>query len=113
VDAQETRRETGKLNALEKPNQYDGGFVSQIPKAGCGPPAHWQNGKIVIRWLASAFIRTEKRFNKIMGYRDLWTLEATLNDAQPANERFCRVVSSIQPPLETFNCAWDTLTLPV
>ena len=45
---------------------------------------HWQNGKMVIRWLASAFIRTEKRFNKIMGYRDLWTLEAILNDAQPA-----------------------------
>jgi transposase-like protein len=45
---------------------------------------HWQNGKMVIRWLASAFIRTEKRFNKIMGYRDLWTLEAILNHAQPA-----------------------------
>jgi transposase-like protein len=45
---------------------------------------HWQNGRMVIRWLASAFIRTEKRFNKIMGYRDLWTLEAILNDTQPA-----------------------------
>ena len=45
---------------------------------------HWQNGNMVKRWLASAFIRTEKRFNKIMGYRDLWTLEAILNDAQPA-----------------------------
>ena len=45
---------------------------------------HWQNGKMVIRWLASAFIRTEKKFNKIMGYRDLWTLGAILNDAQPA-----------------------------
>lgn len=45
---------------------------------------HWQNGKMVIRWLASALIRTEKRFNKIMGYRDLWVLEAILNDAQPA-----------------------------
>lgn len=43
---------------------------------------HWQNGRMVIRWLASAFIRTEKRFNKIMGYRDLWTLEAILNEAQ-------------------------------
>jgi transposase-like protein len=45
---------------------------------------HWQNGKMVIRWLASAFIRTEKRFNQIMGYRDLWTLEEILNDVQPA-----------------------------
>jgi len=45
---------------------------------------HWQSGKMVIRWLASSFIRTEKRFNKIMGYRDLWALEAILNDTQPA-----------------------------
>jgi len=45
---------------------------------------HWQHGKTVIRWLASAFIKVEKRFNKIMGHRDLWTLEAVLNDAQPA-----------------------------
>ena len=43
---------------------------------------HWQNGKMVLRWMASAFIRTEKRFNKIMGYRDLWALEAILNPAQ-------------------------------
>jgi transposase-like protein len=48
---------------------------------------HWQNGRMVIRWLASAFIRTEKRFNKIMGYRDLWALEAILNDAQPDVEK--------------------------
>jgi hypothetical protein len=48
------------------------------------PVTHWQNGKMVIRWLASAFFRTEKRFNKIMGDRDLWTMEATLNNTQPA-----------------------------
>jgi transposase-like protein len=48
---------------------------------------HWQNGKMVLRWLASAFIRTEEKFNKIMGYRDLWALEAILNDAQPAAEK--------------------------
>jgi putative transposase len=46
---------------------------------------HWQNGNMVLRWMASAFLRTEKRFNKIMGYRDLWTLEATLNPAQHAS----------------------------
>src|ERR1035437_4766200 len=45
---------------------------------------NWQNGSMARRWMASAFIRTEKRFNKIMGYRDLWTLEAILNDKQPA-----------------------------
>ena len=46
---------------------------------------HWQNGNMVLRWMASAFLRTEKRFNKIMGYRDLWALEAILNPAQHAS----------------------------
>ncbi|MGC9200183.1 MAG: IS256 family transposase, partial [Acidobacteriaceae bacterium] len=47
---------------------------------------HWQNGKMVRRWMVSAFLRTEKRFNKIMGYCDLWALEAILNpSAQPAS----------------------------
>ena len=46
---------------------------------------HWQNGNMVRRWMASAFLRTEKRFNKIMGYRDLWALEAILNPAQHAS----------------------------
>ena len=48
---------------------------------------HWQNGNMVRRWLASAFLRTEKRFNKIMGYRDLWALEAILNPAQATSAK--------------------------
>jgi len=40
-----------------------------------------------MRWMASAFLRTEKRFNKIMGHRDLWALEAILNPAQPASKK--------------------------
>jgi transposase-like protein len=37
---------------------------------------HQQNGQMVQRWMASASIRTEKRFNKIMGHRDLWALKS-------------------------------------
>ena len=48
---------------------------------------HWQNGKMVLRWMASAFIRTEKRFNKIMGHRDLWALEAILNPSATASKK--------------------------
>ncbi len=48
---------------------------------------HWQNGKMVLRWMASAFIRTEKRFNRIMGHRDLWALEATLNPTAAASQK--------------------------
>ena len=43
---------------------------------------HPQNGKMVLRWIALAFIRTEKRLNKIMGYRDLWALEPILNQGK-------------------------------
>jgi transposase-like protein len=48
---------------------------------------HWQNGKMVLRWMASAFIRTEKRFNKIMGHRDLWALEAILSPSATASRK--------------------------
>ena len=48
---------------------------------------HWQNGKMVLRWMASAFVRTEKRFNKIMGHRDLWALEAILNPSATASQK--------------------------
>jgi transposase-like protein len=47
---------------------------------------HWQNGKMVLRWMASAFLRTEKRFNRIMGHRDLWALEAILNPTATASQ---------------------------
>jgi hypothetical protein len=39
---------------------------------------------MVLRWLASAFLQTEKHFRKIMGHRELWILKAVLADAQPA-----------------------------
>lgn len=48
---------------------------------------HWQNGKMVQRWMASAFLRTEKRFNRIMGHRDLWALEAILNPSTTAGQK--------------------------
>jgi transposase-like protein len=48
---------------------------------------NWQNGKMVMRLMASAFVRTEKRFNKIMGHRDLWALEAILNPSATASQK--------------------------
>jgi transposase-like protein len=48
---------------------------------------HWQNGKMVLRWMASAFLRTEKRFKRIMGHRDLWALEAILNPVATAGQK--------------------------
>jgi hypothetical protein len=43
---------------------------------------HWQNGVMVRHWMVWAFLRTEKRFNKIMGYSDLWALESILLGSQ-------------------------------
>jgi hypothetical protein len=37
---------------------------------------------MVRRWMASAFLRTEKNFRRIMGYKELWALDAILNPAQ-------------------------------
>jgi transposase-like protein len=48
---------------------------------------HWQNGRMVLRWMASAFLRTEKRFKRIMGHRDLWALEAILNPTATASQK--------------------------
>ena len=48
---------------------------------------YWQNGSMVRRWMASAFLRTEKNFRRIMGYRELWTLEAILSESQFATQQ--------------------------
>jgi len=36
--------------------------------------------------MASAFLRTEQHFKKIMGYRDLWALDAILNPSATASQ---------------------------
>ena len=48
---------------------------------------HWQNGKMVLRWMASAFLRTEKHFKRIMGHTDLWALEAILYPTATASKK--------------------------
>lgn len=40
---------------------------------------NWKGGQMVSRWAATALLATEKNFRKIMGYKDLWMLEASLN----------------------------------
>lgn len=42
--------------------------------------SRWKDGQMVLRWAASAFLQTEKSFRKIQGFRDLWMLQAKLND---------------------------------
>ncbi len=47
----------------------------------------WRDSGMVKRWMASAFLATEKNFRKIMGYRDLWALDAILNGSKSAARR--------------------------
>jgi hypothetical protein len=48
---------------------------------------NWKNGSMVRRWMASAFLGTEKNFRRIMSYRALWTLEAILSESQFATQQ--------------------------
>ena len=47
----------------------------------------WRDSGMVKRWMASAFLATEKNFRKIMGYKDLWALDAILNGSKSAARR--------------------------
>jgi len=47
----------------------------------------WRDTGMVKRWMASAFLATEKNFRKIMGYKDLWALDAILNGSKSAARR--------------------------
>jgi len=59
-------------NIIESPNS---GVASKTRRV-----TNWQDGKMVKRWVASAFLATEKSFRRIMGYRDLWILKAALDE---------------------------------
>lgn len=49
--------------------------------------SRWKAGKMALRWAASTFLDVEKRFRRIMGYRDLWTLKAILDQKQVDDEK--------------------------
>ena len=42
----------------------------------------WKDGQMVLRWAATAFLATEASFRRIIGYQELWTLRAVLDDDQ-------------------------------
>ena len=52
---------------------------------------NWQHGNMALRWAAAGFVETEKNYRRIMGYRQLWMLKASLDesmqDQELANQR--------------------------
>jgi putative transposase len=67
----------GSTNIIENPN---GGVRTRTRRV-----SRWQDPQMALRWSATAFIECEKKFRKIMGYRDLWMLIAKLKELEQQN----------------------------
>ena len=47
-----------------------------------GRVTRWRDGAMCLRWAAAAALETERNFRKIMGHKDLWILQAALDEGQ-------------------------------
>jgi putative transposase len=50
-----------------------------------GRVCRWRDAAMVERWVAASFLATEKNFRRIMGWKDLWQLEAILGRKATGN----------------------------
>jgi hypothetical protein len=50
----------------------------------------WRDAAMVERWAAASFLATEKNFRRIMGWKDLWQLEAIWEENEAKMLRPCR-----------------------
>lgn len=71
------RRCLGSTNVIESPNS---GIRSRTRRV-----KHWRDHAMVVRWVAASLLDMEKRFKKIMGYQQLWMLDAKLKDLATAD----------------------------
>ena len=72
------RRSLGSTNAIESP--YSG------VRAKTGRVKYWRDGQMTLRWVASALDSIEKRMRRIMGYQQLWVLDASLKEKTVATK---------------------------
>jgi putative transposase len=61
-------------NIIESPNSG----VRMRTRRVC----NWQDGQMVLRWATAAFLETEKNFQKIGGYKQLWMLKSYLDEIE-------------------------------
>lgn len=63
--------------------------VIESPQSGVQKRTHnvtrWRDAAMVERWVASAWLLTEKHFRKVIGHRDLWALAVVLGREQKSN----------------------------
>ncbi len=66
--------------------------------------SRWKDSQMVLRWVASAFLETEKNFRRIQGYQDLWMLKTKLRDevSMDAKRKVAQDRAQPEPPF-TFN----------
>ena len=64
--------------------------VIESPNSGIrqrtGRVSRWKDGSMLLRWVATALIETEKSFRRIMGYEQLWMLETHLDNPMDGEE---------------------------
>ena len=73
------RRCLATTNLIESPGSGVRGRTRRV--------TNWKSGSMVLRWAATAYMETEQKFRKLMGYRDLWTLKAALGDQAEPQEQ--------------------------
>jgi transposase-like protein len=63
--------------------------VIESPQSGVHKRTHnvtrWRDADMVERWVASAWLLTEKHFRKIIGHRDIWALAVVLGRERKSN----------------------------
>ncbi len=64
----------GTTNVIESPQSGVQKRTSNVTR--------WRNGEMVQRWVASAWLLTEKHFRKVIGHRDFWALAVILGREQ-------------------------------
>jgi len=72
------RRCLGTTNIIESPNS---GVRTRTRRV-----KNWQDHAMVVRWVATSLLDMETRFKRIMGYQQLWMLDAKLKELNEESE---------------------------
>jgi len=72
------RRCLGSTNVIESPNS---GIRSRTRRV-----KNWQDHGMVVRWVAASLLDMEQRFKRIMGYQQLWMMDAKLKELNEESE---------------------------
>jgi transposase-like protein len=72
------RRCLGSTNVIESPNSGVRNRTRRVKS--------WRDHGMVVRWVAASLLDMEERFKRIMGYQQLWMLDAKLKELNEESE---------------------------